>query len=121
MSALIAALVAEIGIITWRDLHKQKILPPPSDYAAAALIFGAFGLVGEASPRVAAMLGWGVVLATFLELWDPTSPTNLSGAPAAAPSANVAQNAAIAAAPATGSAGATGAARAAQLAQQRPG
>jgi hypothetical protein len=84
MSALITALVAELGIITWRDLHQQKIFPPPSDYAAAAIIFSIFGLVGEWNARVATTLGWGIVLATFLELWDPSSPTNVSGAPGAA-------------------------------------
>jgi hypothetical protein len=128
MSPLIAAFVAELGIITWRDLHKQKILPIPSDYAAAALIFGAFGLVGEASPKVAAWLGWGIVLATFLELWDPTNPTNISGTPGIAPTGNnnpgqaaaeTLTNASTAQAVTHGQTGTgAGATRAAQFAQQ---
>ena len=68
--ALLAALVAEVGLITWRDFSTgaDRIggLPLPADYLAALALFGAFGLLrGKAAP-VGAALGWGFVVATLL-------------------------------------------------------
>lgn len=70
-----AAFLAEIGIITYRDIssadpsHKIAGLPVPADYLAAVALFGVLGLApkGGAS-NVAALLGWGFVIATALRL-----------------------------------------------------
>lgn len=68
--ALMGALVAEMGLITWRNFtqgtDRVAGLPLPADYLAALGLFGAFGLLrGQAAP-VGAALGWGFVVATLL-------------------------------------------------------
>lgn len=75
MAGLLAAFLAEVGLITYRDLagsaaqkqgHTIIGLPLPADYLAAVAFFGALGLVPKDSgaAKVAALIGWGIVLAT---------------------------------------------------------
>lgn len=87
MGGLVAALFAELAVITWRSLGRptpgqtsttsdsgQPPLPFPSQYAAAFGIYGALGLlagVGEGAGSVANIFGWGLVLATALNIVDP--------------------------------------------------
>lgn len=79
MGGLLLAFLAEIGLITYRDLagsatqkqgHTIVGLPLPADYLAACAIFGALGLVPKDSgaAKVATILGWGFVLATATKL-----------------------------------------------------
>lgn len=75
--ALTSAFVAEVGIIGWRNLHNDKTLPPPSQFAGAAIIFGLLGLIPGEGARAAGAFAWVLVLATFLNLWNPNSPTNI--------------------------------------------
>lgn len=86
MGGLFAAWLAEVGIVTWRDLtnktpgHTIKGLPLPADYLATILIFGGLGLIPKDNPgaaRAASLAGWAFVLATFLNV-APTiiNPTN---------------------------------------------
>ena len=86
MGGLFAAWLAEVGIVTWRDLtnktpgHTIKGLPIPADYLATILIFGGLGLVPKDNPgaaRAASLAGWAFVLATLLNvapsIINPTS------------------------------------------------
>lgn len=83
--ALTTAFVAEVAIISWRDHHAYNLLPLPADLAGAAIIFGLLGLVPESGGRAASAFGWALVVATFINLWNPNSPTHLgASAPVAA-------------------------------------
>jgi hypothetical protein len=75
---MVAAFLAESALISWRDLHNDKILPPPSDYVGAAISFGILGLAPDAWGPLTAVMGWGLVLATFLNLWNNQTPLNLT-------------------------------------------
>lgn len=96
MGALMAAFLAEIGLITYRDitrndpLHQVAGLPLPADYTAAIVLFGALGLAPKDGPdKVAALLGWAFVIATALNLTPALlNPSGKTSAQAAAPTAN---------------------------------
>lgn len=77
MRGLLLAALVETGLITWRDLSKEAMLPLPSDYVAVAIFFGGLSLFPESASGFTSTLGWGMVLATFLGLFDPTNPTKL--------------------------------------------
>ena len=77
MRGLLLAALVEASLISWRDLSKQKVLPLPSDYVAVAILYGALGLLPAKAAPTASLIGWGIVLATFLNLFDPTQPTKL--------------------------------------------
>lgn len=68
MRGLLLAALVEAGIITWRDLSKQKVLPLPSDYVAVAIVYGGLAMLPESASGFAATVGWGLVLATWLNL-----------------------------------------------------
>jgi hypothetical protein len=74
---LLLAALTEAALISWRDLSKDKVLPMPSDYASVALFYGGLGLLPAQAEGFASLVGWGIVVATFLGLWDPTAPTKL--------------------------------------------
>ena len=80
---LLAAFIAELGIITYRSFTRPKesplSFPLPADYAGAALIYGLLGLMGKTQAEpVATALGWGFVVATLLNLWTPQHPGSLA-------------------------------------------
>ena len=89
MGGLFLAWLAEVGIITWRDVtgkvpnHSINGLPLPADYLASFLIFGALGFVPKDNPaasRTAALIGWGYVVATYLNVAPKiVNPTNTKG------------------------------------------
>lgn len=86
MGGILAAWLAEIAIITYRGFERGTSgpiahLPIPADYIGATVVYGALGLMGktQAAP-VAALLGWGFVVATLLNLWTPNHPTTVRGA-----------------------------------------
>jgi len=76
--------MAEAGLMTYRIVHTGRPdeagggrIPWPADYVATFVIFGGLSLVAEVGAgwdRVAAAAGWGLVLATVLNLVDPTRP-----------------------------------------------
>lgn len=78
MRGLLAAALVEVGLVTYRDLSAQKIIPPPSDYVAVAVIFGGLGLFPESGSQFASLVGWGLVVATALNFWSPATPTKLA-------------------------------------------
>ena len=77
---LLGAFMLELGLITYRTVRSNGItvpttaplpLPLPSTYVSAVLVYGALGLApGKAAP-VAGLIGWGFVVATALNLWNP--------------------------------------------------
>jgi hypothetical protein len=75
---LLAAALVEAGIVTYRDLSANKVLPPPSDYVAVAIVFGGLSLFPESASGFTSLFGWGIVLATWLNLWSPQTPTKLA-------------------------------------------
>lgn len=78
MKGLLLAALAEAGLITWRDLSTDKIVPLPSDYVAVVIFYGGLGLLPESASGFTTLLGWGMVVATFMGLFDPTHPTKLA-------------------------------------------
>lgn len=48
-------------------------MPLPSEYTAVVIVFGALHFLEGPEPRVAGLIAWGLVLATFLNLWQPSS------------------------------------------------
>lgn len=75
MKGLLAAAFAETAVISYRDLKSEKMPPPPADFVAVAVIYGGLALLPDSASTVAGMFGWGLVLATLLNLWNPTNPT----------------------------------------------
>lgn len=84
MTGLALAWIAEAGLMTWRIVHQGRPaeagggrVPWPADYVATFVVFGGLSLAAELGPgwdRVAATAGWGLVLATVLNLVDPAQP-----------------------------------------------
>jgi hypothetical protein len=97
VTGLVTAWLCEVVVITYRDTKKgsnmgtaQVSLPLPSAYASSFLIFGGLGLLPASASTFASLVGWGIVLATALNLWAPLTPGQKaptiaqSGAPTAA-------------------------------------
>jgi hypothetical protein len=87
MTGLLAAWLAEVGIITYRAVKLNAAqgagtlagLPLPSEYAASFLYYGALSFIPQSSgaSQVGTALAWGMTIATFLNLY-PNS-TGLGG------------------------------------------
>lgn len=75
---LFAAALVESAIITWRDVSQTKVPPPPSDYVAVAIIYGGLALFPDTAGSFPSLVGWGFVVATFLNLWSPSTPIKLA-------------------------------------------
>jgi hypothetical protein len=69
--------MVEIGFISYRDFAQKKRPPLPSEFLATFVVFGGLTLVSRANARVASLLGWGFVVATALNVFNP-KPTSLS-------------------------------------------
>lgn len=104
MSPVMAAWLAEVGIITVRDLTGPRRLPLPSELLATFVVFGGLGLVAESSTwrGAANTTAWGLVVATLLsakvDFLRPVGEFLSGSGPSALPGLNVAAGAA----PATG-------------------
>lgn len=94
MTGLLSAFVAEVTLITYRCYHQKNFTvgqgdppfgaPIPATYSAPILVYGTLGLVSGRGAPVATLLGWGFVVATFLNLWNTgpgggTGPVKVSG------------------------------------------
>lgn len=87
MSGILAAWVAEIVLITYRSAKRSASQGPkpiigvalPSEYAASFVIYGGLSFIPESGARIATAVGWGLVLATALNLWDPSTLGNKGG------------------------------------------
>lgn len=94
MSALLSAWIAEIVLIAYRGAKtgttKNNPIPHlalPSEYASTFIIYGALAFVPGEGQKVAAAVGWGLVAATFLNLWNPGG-TVKGAAPSTSTTAN---------------------------------
>lgn len=68
MGSVTAPWLAQVGIITVRDLANtgDRHPPYPSELLATFVIFGALGLLSGPAPKAATYMGWGIVLATLI-------------------------------------------------------
>ena len=82
MNTLTTAWLAELIAITYRGSKQLSYPRPiasvamPFEYASTFIIFGGLSLIPEGpASRVAGLFGWGLVVATVLNLWSPPGAT----------------------------------------------
>lgn len=86
MSAgVLSAAMVETAVIAFRDVKNEHLLPVPGELAAVAIIFGLLALFPDSAKPFPAVVAWGFVVATFLNLWNPATPLNLIGKVATTP------------------------------------
>jgi hypothetical protein len=82
MSGLFAAFMVEVGLITYRSVTQggTKVptaaplkAPLPSNYVSAVFVYGALALLPKSLTPIPSLLGWGFVVATFLNVYTPGS------------------------------------------------
>ena len=80
MKTLLAAFLAEVGLITYRSVRSGGVktpdtapipVPLPSLYTSAILVYGTLSLAPSSLAPVAGLVGWGFVMETFLNLYTP--------------------------------------------------
>lgn len=80
MTGLFGAFLVEVALISYRSVASGRVkvpdaapisLPLPSEYTAAILVYGGLSFLPKASAPLPALIGWGVVVATLLNLWQP--------------------------------------------------
>jgi hypothetical protein len=89
---VMGAWLAEIVVITYRSARQTEAgnnpvganrpiahVPLPSEYVASFIIYGALSFVPGRGAPVATAIGWGIVVATVLNLWDPATIGNAGG------------------------------------------
>lgn len=95
MTGLLSAFLAEVVIVTYRAYSKSGVagggipvpaaapinLPLPAYYTAPIIAYGALALVPASGQQFASMVGWGLVVATLLKLWDPSNPWSVANSP----------------------------------------
>jgi hypothetical protein len=96
VSPLLAAWLAEVVLIAYRSARSNGAenlpighLALPSTYASTMIVYGALAFVPPAGAKLANTIGWGLVLATFLNLWEPgKTVNNVTGAAAVSQTAS---------------------------------
>lgn len=87
MKSLLAAFFAEVALITYRAFSQSGVtgggistpaqapinLPLPAYYTAPIIFYSALALIPDSGAQFAAALGWGMVVATGLNLWNPVN------------------------------------------------
>jgi len=84
VNTLLAAFFVEVGLVTYRAVTQGGVVtrkgkqstaplpaPLPSLYTSAIVIYGGLALVPSSLAPVPALVGWGLVVATFLNLYTP--------------------------------------------------
>lgn len=97
MTGLFAAFLVEVGLITYREVTQGGIVvkkgkqstaplpaPLPSLYTSAILVYGGLGLLPGSLAPLPALVGWGFVVATWLNLYTPGTANAAKSANAAA-------------------------------------
>lgn len=89
--ALIYPAIAEIGLITYRDVksgtnvnNPVAHLPMPSQYLSVAVVYGILAVIPDKYSRITALMGWGFVVATALNAFTPgatVAATNIGTTP----------------------------------------
>lgn len=76
MTGVLAALVMELALITYRGAGGKnqannpiKNVPVPAEYAGAFIVFGALSLASGRAQVPATVFAWGLVVATALNLF----------------------------------------------------
>jgi hypothetical protein len=70
MKSLILAWLVGEGLMTYKDVKRNKRPPLPAELLATSGLFVVLGILGESAPKLAATLAWGFDAAAFLTLWD---------------------------------------------------
>lgn len=82
MTGLFAAFMIEVGLITYRSVTQGGTKTPtaaplkaplPSMYTSAIFVYGGLALLPKSIAPIPALLGWGFVVATFLNVYTPGS------------------------------------------------
>jgi hypothetical protein len=90
-NSILPAFAAEIGLITYRSVTgggaKVGAFPLPSNYLAAAVLFGVLALPQGDAKRPATLAAWAFVTATYFQLMDklPGSAAKLFSGTAGTP------------------------------------
>jgi hypothetical protein len=81
-SPLLYPALAEVALITYRDIKdKSNVqnpiphLPVPSQYVSVLAVFGGLSLLPSTADRLGALVGWGFVVATALNVFTPGGRT----------------------------------------------
>jgi hypothetical protein len=113
MTGLLGAFLFEVGLITYRSVTQGGVVvgktaplpaPLPSLYTSAILIYGGLGLLPKSLAPLPALVGWGFVVATFLNLYNPGSANAAAAENAAVASALTSSKTAVATPKITGAA-----------------
>ena len=82
---VITAWMAELVLIFWRDLAGKSPATPgdrrfpwPSELLYTFVLFGVLNALPGEAGKVGAAIGWGVVVATFLNVWSPVNPLQVN-------------------------------------------
>lgn len=81
-SGLVGAFAAETALVTFRSVQAGGVktgpsgnsplpAPLPSLYTSVLLVYGALAILPSSLAPVPALIGWGFVVATFLNLYQP--------------------------------------------------
>jgi hypothetical protein len=77
-SPLLYPIIAETVLITYRDIkNKSNVdnpiphLPIPSQYVSVVVVYGALSILPPSFDRLSALMGWGLVIATALNVFTP--------------------------------------------------
>jgi hypothetical protein len=86
VSGLLGAFLVEVALITYRDVTQGGIkvrqgasstaplhAPLPSLYTSALIVYGSLAVIPKSLAPIPAMVGWGFVVATLLNLYTPGS------------------------------------------------
>jgi len=81
VKGLLGAFFVATIIVTYREVSggiktpadAPVALPLPATYTAPILVYGGLALVPGSFAPVAALVGWGLVVAMILNLWTPGS------------------------------------------------
>jgi len=103
---LLTAWLAAVAIITYRGVKRTPRptplpMPLPSEYVSSFIVFGGLSLIPAEGAGFAGAAGWALVLAMFLNLWNPAGGIIGSVGPAAGAKAPAAPPAKAPAAPPT--------------------
>lgn len=94
MNTIVSAWIVEAALITYRGAKGGSLknnpvpgLALPSQYVATVIVFGGLSLFPSSSDagKVAGALGWGLVAATFLNLWNPGGKVAAAAPPVITP------------------------------------